>query len=84
MRDEQITCDIKEVIMQVTGLPESKLVGNANFIDDLGIESIDAVDIVIGIEKKYGIEIPEERFGEFDSIDAGVELIKSILDMMKK
>lgn len=84
MRDEQIICDIKEVIMQVTGLPESKLVGNANFIDDLGIESIDAVDIVIGIEKKYGIEIPEERFGEFDSIDAGVELIKSILDMMKK
>ena len=51
-----------------------------NFVDDLCIMSIMAVDILNSIQKKYKIEIPEEMFGEFDCLDSIVELVQKLLE----
>ncbi len=71
--------DIKAIVKEITGIPDDKLVGDANFIDDLGIESIMAVDIVAAIENKFNITIPEERYGEIDSVDSVSALISELI-----
>lgn len=71
--------ELKQVIANITGIPEDKIVGKANFVDDLGIESIVAVDIIAEIERKYAVEIPEEKYGEFDCIDSAVEIVGDII-----
>ncbi len=77
---EQVEKEIKAIIHEITEIPEEKIEGDANFIDDLGIESIMAVDMVAAIEEKYKIQIPEERYGDFDCLDSVVELVQDLLE----
>lgn len=76
---EEVEQEIRKIIMKITGLAEEKIEDDANFIDDLGIESMDAFDIVVSIEKKFDIDIPEERFGEFDCVESAGEVVMSLL-----
>ena len=75
---EQLEKEIKTIICEITDITEEKLEGDANFVDDLDIMSIMAVDILNSIQEKYNLEIPEEMFGEFDCLDSIVELIQKL------
>ncbi len=77
---EQIEKDFRIIVHKITEIPEEKLEGDANFVDDLGIESIMAVDMVAAVEEKYGLQIPEERYGDFDCVDSVVELIYDLME----
>lgn len=77
---EQLEKEIKTIISEITNMPEEELEGDANFVDDLGIMSIMAIDILNSIQKKYNLEIPEEMFGEFDCLESIVELVQKLLE----
>ncbi|OGP53874.1 MAG: acyl carrier protein [Deltaproteobacteria bacterium RBG_13_52_11] len=51
---------VKELIVQQLGVSESEVVPEAKFIDDLGADSLDLVELVMALEDEYGIEIPDE------------------------
>jgi acyl carrier protein len=51
---------VKELIVQQLGVSESEVVPDAKFIDDLGADSLDLVELVMALEDEYGIEIPDE------------------------
>ncbi|MCJ7545761.1 MAG: acyl carrier protein [Deltaproteobacteria bacterium] len=51
---------LKELIVQQLGVSESEVVPEAKFIDDLGADSLDLVELVMALEDEYGIEIPDE------------------------
>jgi acyl carrier protein len=51
---------VKELIVQQLGVNESEVVLEAKFIDDLGADSLDLVELVMALEDEYGIEIPDE------------------------
>jgi acyl carrier protein len=51
---------VKELIVQQLGVSESEVVPGAKFIDDLGADSLDLVELVMALEDEYGIEIPDE------------------------
>jgi acyl carrier protein len=51
---------VKELIVQQLGVNESEVVPEAKFIDDLGADSLDLVELVMALEDEYGIEIPDE------------------------
>ena len=51
---------VKELIVQQLGVSENEVVPEAKFIDDLGADSLDLVELVMALEDEYGIEIPDE------------------------
>jgi acyl carrier protein len=51
---------LKELIVQQLGVSESEVVPGAKFVDDLGADSLDLVELVMALEDEYGIEIPDE------------------------
>ena len=51
---------VKELIVQQLGVSEKEVVPEAKFIDDLGADSLDLVELVMALEDEYGIEIPDE------------------------
>lgn len=51
---------VKELIVQQLGVSESEVVPEAKFVDDLGADSLDLVELVMALEDEYGIEIPDD------------------------
>ncbi len=51
---------IKEIIVEQLGVEESEITSDASFIDDLGADSLDTVELVMAFEEEFDIEIPDE------------------------
>ena len=51
---------VKEIIEKELGVEREKLTDDANFIEDLGADSLDIVELVMAMEEEFGIEIPDE------------------------
>jgi acyl carrier protein len=51
---------IKEIIVEQLGVSADEAVNEASFIDDLGADSLDIVELVMAIEEEFGIEVPDE------------------------
>ncbi len=51
---------IKEIIVEQLGVEESEITSDASFIDDLGADSLDTVEVVMAFEEEFDIEIPDE------------------------
>ncbi|MBN1465391.1 acyl carrier protein [candidate division KSB1 bacterium] len=52
---------IKEIIVEQLGVDASEVTESASFIDDLGADSLDTVELVMAFEEEFGIEIPDEE-----------------------
>jgi acyl carrier protein len=52
---------VKEIIVRELGVERDKLTDNASFIDDLGADSLDIVELVMEVEKEFNIDIPDEE-----------------------
>ena len=70
---ESIEQRVKNIIVEQLGVDEEEVTGNASFIDDLGADSLDTVELVMAFEEEFGIEIPDEE----------AEKIKNVGDAMK-
>ncbi|NOZ04043.1 MAG: acyl carrier protein [FCB group bacterium] len=68
---------VKEVIMDKLGVEESKIVMEASFVDDLGADSLDTVELIMEFEEEFGIEIPDEDAEKITTVGAAVEYIES-------
>lgn len=58
---EEIKKEVKKAVAAIIEVPEAKLTDEVKFIEDLGIDSMMALEIVASIEKKYKVVIPEEE-----------------------
>jgi len=55
-----VEADVKEIIIDQLGVDEGQVKPEASFIDDLGADSLDTVELVMAFEEKFDIEIPDE------------------------
>ncbi len=67
---------LKELIVQQLGVNESEVVPDAKFIDDLGADSLDLVELVMALEDEYGIEIPDEDAEKIVTVGDALKYIK--------
>ena len=51
---------VKQIVVNQLGVEESSVIGKAKFIEDLGADSLDIVELVMAMEEEFGIEIPDE------------------------
>jgi acyl carrier protein len=68
---------VKKIIVEHLGVEESKVVENASFIDDLGADSLDTVELVMAFEEEFGIEIPDDAAEKIGSVKDAVDYIKN-------
>jgi len=67
---------VKELIVQQLGVSESEVVPEAKFIDDLGADSLDLVELVMALEDEYGIEIPDEDAEKIVTVGDAIKYIQ--------
>lgn len=70
---------VKEVIIDKLGVEESKITLEASFIDDLGADSLDLVELIMQLEEDFGIEIPDEDAEKITKVGDTVNYIDSKL-----
>ena len=70
---------MKKIIVEHLGVEEGKVVENASFIDDLGADSLDTVELVMAFEEEFGIEIPDEAAEKILSVKDAVDYIKNAI-----
>jgi acyl carrier protein len=70
---------VKKIIVEHLGVEEGKVVENASFIDDLGADSLDTVELVMAFEEEFGIEIPDEAAEKILSVKDAVDYIKNAI-----
>ena len=76
--EEVLTGEIKTLVAKVIKLPEDKINPEANLFTDLGVDSLLGVEIFAVLDKKYGIEVPEERLRNVNTLNDIVALVKEL------
>ena len=71
---------IKEIIIDKLGVEDSKITMKANFIDDLGADSLDTVELIMQFEEDFNIEIPDEDAETLRSVGQVVDYISTKLN----
>ena len=70
---------VKKIIVEVLNVEEDDITPDTTFIDDLGADSLDVFQIIMGVEEEFDIEIPNEEAEKIVTVGDAVEQIKSAL-----
>ncbi|MFZ4627966.1 MAG: acyl carrier protein [Blastocatellia bacterium] len=76
MSEASIEEKVKQIIVDELGVEESEVTPNARFIDDLGADSLDTVELVMRLEEEFGIEIPDESAEKIQSVRDALDYIE--------
>lgn len=76
---EAVKKEVKNIISEITEVPADKLKEEATFTEDLGIDSMMALEIIASLEKKYRVVIPEEDIPKVRSLKDVYELLENLL-----
>jgi acyl carrier protein len=68
---------VKEIIVEELGVEADKVTPDASFVDDLGADSLDTVELVMAFEEEFEIEIPDEDAEQMRTVGDAVSYIKS-------
>lgn len=68
---------VKKIVVEHLGVEESKAVPTASFIDDLGADSLDTVELVMAFEEEFNIEIPDDAAEKILTLQDAVNFIQS-------
>ena len=66
---------VKKIVVEHLGVEEDKVVENASFIDDLGADSLDTVELVMAFEEEFSVEIPDEAAEKIQTVNDAVKYI---------
>ncbi|MBA4716122.1 MAG: acyl carrier protein [Verrucomicrobiales bacterium] len=69
---------VRDIIVTELGASPEKVVAEAKFVEDLGADSLDTVELVMAFEEEFGIEVPEEETDKLMSVGAVVSYIEGL------
>lgn len=68
---------VRKIVSEQLGVKEEELKNNAKFVEDLGADSLDTVELVMALEEEFGTEIPDNEAEKITNIDQAIQYIKS-------
>ena len=71
---------VKEVIIDKLGVEEAMIKTEAHFVNDLGADSLDTVELIMEFEEEFGIEIPDEDAENITTVGSAVDYIDKVQD----
>ena len=80
MADKPIDQRVKDIIVEQLGVKPEQVTPEAKFIEDLGADSLDTVELVMALEEEVGIEVPDEQAEKLQSVG---DVIKHIEESQK-
>ena len=66
---------VKKIVVEHLGVEADKVTDNANFIDDLGADSLDTVELVMAFEEEFGVEIPDDAAEKITTVKDAITYI---------
>jgi len=79
VQEMDVYSKVKEIIVDQLGIEEEDVAPDASFIDDLGADSLDIVELIMAFEEEFDIEIPDEDAEKITSVQEAIEYIESKL-----
>ncbi|QDO99299.1 acyl carrier protein [Ferrovibrio terrae] len=67
---------VKKIVVEHLGVEEEKVTEAASFIDDLGADSLDTVELVMAFEEEFGVEIPDDAAEKILTVKDAIDFIK--------
>ncbi|MDX9988863.1 MULTISPECIES: acyl carrier protein [Thiothrix] len=72
-----IEARVKAIVVEQLGVSEDEVTNTSSFIDDLGADSLDTVELVMALEEEFGAEIPDEEAEKITTVQAAIDFIKA-------
>jgi len=69
---------VKKIVVEHLGVEKDKVVDSASFVDDLGADSLDTVELVMAFEEEFDIEIPDESAEKIQTIKDAIDYIGNL------
>ena len=77
MTPEELSSKITSVVVDKLGVKPEQVTDDANFIDDLGADSLDLVELVMALEDEFDVEIPDEDAEKLKTVKTVLEYVQS-------
>ena len=74
---EPVADRVKKIIVDQLGVEEETVTPEASFVDDLGADSLDTVELVMALEEEFGIEIPDEDAEKITRVKEAIDYIEA-------
>ncbi|MCR3755313.1 MAG: acyl carrier protein [Sodalis sp. Psp] len=69
--------NVKAIIAEQLGVKKEEVVNSASFVDDLGADSLDTVELVMALEEEFDTEIPDEEAEKITTVQAAIDFIQA-------
>lgn len=74
---ESVEAKVKEIVVEQLGVKPEEVTNDASFVDDLGADSLDTVELVMALEEAFGTEIEDEQAEKITTVQQAIDYIKS-------
>jgi acyl carrier protein len=81
MKKEEVLARLKEIIVDRLDVEEDQILPEASFVEDLGADSLDIVELIMGIEEEFDIEIPDEDAEKLTSVGEAMTYTLSKIEL---
>ncbi|NCF27949.1 MAG: acyl carrier protein [Gammaproteobacteria bacterium] len=68
---------VKQIVVEQLGVKEEEVSGESSFVDDLGADSLDTVELVMALEEEFNIEIPDEEAEKITTVQQAMDYINT-------
>ena len=68
---------VKQIVVEQLGVKEEEVSGDASFVDDLGADSLDTVELVMALEEEFNCEIPDEEAEKITTVQQAIDYINA-------
>jgi acyl carrier protein len=75
---------VKNIVVEQLGVEPEQVTTEASFVDDLGADSLDNVELVMALEEEFGMEIPDEEAEKIRTVGEAINYINSVAEQKKE